>query len=501
METELKLNIAQSAHAGLREHHLLADFATARPVEHKLHDTYYDTPQLDLWHKGLTLRVRADAGRWIQTVKTAAQGSAGLHERGEWESELTSAEPDTAALTRQIKSGRIAKLLRAPEIVDHLRPVFKNTIRRTVWDIELPGGQQVECALDAGDLHVGGRNAAIGELELEIKRGDPTQLFEFALALHGDIPLEIANDSKAARGYAMLDTAPPMPFKALPVHITKKMRLETALKCMGLNCLQQLEANVPGVLKQSVESLHQMRVGLRRLRALLDMFEELAPLPASMRDSLEWLAGELGATRDWDVLASSTLPAMRGRDLSALRDVAEKRAYALHQHILEALHQPRYTDLVLRLNSWFHGRQWRTRPKLSKDSPLARRACSSMKPLLQKAQRRLRKRIRALDPFDTAARHRVRIAAKKARYAAEFFRDLLPGKRVRHYIDTLSTLQDKLGHLNDLSVAQQLLTEVEHAAVLPDAVFASGYASGIAQAESGNLKDALHAVERLSMTR
>lgn len=500
METELKLSVAQSAHAGVREHRLLKELSTAIPVEHKLQDTYYDTPKLELWHNGLTLRVRADDGRWIQTVKTAAQGSAGLHQRGEWESELTSPEPDVAALIRQIKTTRIAKLLRMPEIVNHLRPVFNNIVRRTLWNIELPNGQQVECALDAGDLHVGGRNAAIGELELEIIHGDPTQLFEFALALHEDIPLEIANDSKAARGYAMLDTAPPRPFKALPVHITKKMRLEEALQCMGLNCLQQLEANVPGVLQQSVESLHQMRVGLRRLRALLNMFDDLAPLPASMRDSVEWLAGELGSTRDWDVLANSTLPDMRGRDLSTLRGVAEDHARRLHQDVVQVLHQPRYTELVLRLNGWFHGRQWRQTPKLPKDSPLTSLAHTGMRPLIKKAQRRLQKRLEGLDHSDAAGRHRARIAAKKARYAAEFFRDLLPSKRVEQYIDMLSRLQDRLGHLNDLSVTQKLLGQLEETAPSPDATYACGYANAVVEVESLHLKKALRAVSRLKHT-
>lgn len=500
METELKLNIAPSEHAGLREHHLLAELATAPPVEHELHDIYYDTPRLDLWRHGLTLRVRAEGGRWIQTVKTAAQGSAGLHQRGEWECELAGPEPDAAALTPQIKSSRIIKLLRAPALVAHLRPVFKNTIRRTLWNIELPDGQQVECALDAGDLQAGNSNAVIGELELEIKRGDPAQLFEFALALHEDIPLEIANDSKAARGYAMLDGAAPRPIKAQPVHLAKKMRLEAALQCMGLNCLQQMEANVPGVLKQSVESLHQMRVGVRRLRALLDMFGDLAPLPAAMRDSLDWLAGELGATRDWDVLANSTIPDMGGRDLSGLASVAAARAGVLHQNIVEVLHQPRYTELLLRLNGWFHGRQWRQGARLEKNARLARPAHVAMKPLLRKAQRRLHKRLDGLDQSDAGGRHRVRIAAKKARYAAEFFHDLLPGKRVKHFIATLSGLQDRLGHLNDLAVARHLLAELEQTAAAPDLMYARGYVHALSECESAHLKSAFKAVESLNLT-
>ncbi|GGY02557.1 CYTH and CHAD domain-containing protein [Pseudoduganella dura] len=501
METELKLKVAQRDLAKLREHALLAELAIATPEEHELRDTYYDTPKLDLWHNGLTLRVRTDNEAYIQTVKTASGGSAGLHERGEWESALAGPAPEPAEVARQIKTKRIAELLRSPNIVNNLRPVFNNVTRRTRWNILLPDGRQVECVLDAGDIHAGGRNAPIGELEFELKRGDPTQLFELALSLHKDIPLQIANDSKAARGYALLDIAPPAPVKAVPVHLTKKMRLEDALQCMGLNCLQQLEANVPGVLKQSVESLHQMRVGLRRLRALLDMFRDIAPLPEPMAESLEWLAGELGAARDWDVLAGSTLPRIAGLDTGTLRAIAQQRGDELHRTLVQTLYLPRYTQLILQLNGWFHGKGWRDGDALPKGSPLALRAADAMAPLLHKAQQRLRKRIDALDEDNPDARHRVRIAAKKARYAAEFFHDLLPARPVKKYVRALSGLQDKLGLLNDLAVAGTLLGEMEARGPSGELSYARGYVTATAEAESHHLDTALHDIARLKIVR
>jgi inorganic triphosphatase YgiF len=497
METELKLHVAPSQLARLRDHPLLAGMAIAMPSDRELQDTYYDTPALDLWHNGVTLRVRQDDGRWIQTVKTATAGSPALHERGEWECALTGPEPAPAGIARQIKQSRIADLLRAPNTVNALRPVFSNTTRRTVWNIVLPDGQRAECALDAGDLHAGGRNAPIGELEFELERGDPTQLFELALALHEEIPLQIANDSKAARGYALIDSAPPEAVKAEPVQLTKHMTMEAAFQCMGLNCLRQIEANVPGVLQQSVESLHQMRVGLRRLRALLDMMAPLAALPAPVAEGLEWLAGELGATRDWDVLGASTLASIEGRDLSALRVIAERRARELHGNMLATLRQPRYTQLILQLNGWFHGRQWREGFELPCRSPLGRPASEAMVPLLKKAETRLAKRIGGLDEHDATARHRVRIAAKKARYAAEFFRDLLPKKHVKAYVRTLSALQDRLGHLNDLAVATRLLGEL---AASGDTAYALGYVNGAAAAGGDGLRGALDAIARMKMT-
>lgn len=502
METELKLKIAAADLARMREHPLLAELATAAPREHDLTDTYYDTPALDLWRAGLSLRVRRDGEDLVQTVKTAAGASPILHQRGEWEARLDAPQPDATTLAdiaRQVKPQRLRAILASPAIGGQLQPVFTNTTRRTTWDIALPGGQLVECALDSGSIDANGRSVDIGELELELKRGNPTRLFELALSLHEDIPLEVSNTSKAARGYALLQDAQPAPVKATPVRLTRKMRMEDALQCMGLNCLAQVEANLPGVLAQSVEGLHQMRVGLRRLRALFDMFRDLAPLPAELKEGLDWLSGELGATRDWDVLADTTLPAIGGIHTEALQAAARERARTLHRNMLPTLHSARYTQLMLQLNAWLRGRQWRPAAGLEKDDPLARPALDGLVPLVRKAHKRLRKRIGALDENDAPARHRVRIAAKKARYAAEFFRDLLPKKEVKAYIACLSALQDRLGHLNDLAVAARLLPVLENGGHAHDGAYARGWVGGSASAAARGLRKALGEVARLKL--
>ena len=57
-------------------------------------------------------------------------------------------------------------------------------------------------------------------------------------------------------------------------------------------------------------------------------------------------------------------------------------------------------------------------------------------------------------------RHQLRIALKKLRYAAEFFGSLYPRKRTDKYIEALKRLQDDLGHLNDVSVAERLVGDL-----------------------------------------
>jgi triphosphatase len=297
--------------------------------------------------------------------------------------------------------------------------------------------------------------------------------------------------------------APVGAVKAEKVRLRGRMTLEDAFQAIGLNCVQQIEANVPGVLKQHIESLHQMRVGLRRLRALLAMFEELAAPPVPLHASVEWLSGELGPARDWDVLADSTLKQVPGFDSGALRQAAHDRATGHHAQILHVLRDPRYAELMTQLNDWLLERRWRPEGGLPKDSPLLERAEKSALPLLRTAEKRLAKRIDGLEDTDAPGRHRVRIAAKKARYAAEFFRDLLPARRVKRYIGHLEKLQDRLGALNDLSVADHLLEELKGGSsqVAKQAAYVRGYIAASSEAGAQGLSKVLADVAKRRITR
>lgn len=503
METELKLKVHAADMERLRSHPTLQGDLPDGRTEHHLVDTYYDTPELDLWKHGLTLRVRKDNDVWIQTAKTASSASSALHQRGEWESTLDNAQPRPDVLVRQMKQARLVKLLSSPDVLKHLIPIFQNTTHRTTWNIALSTGEQLECALDTGDITCGSHHASISELEFELKKGSPSCLFALALALQNDVPLEIANGSKASLGYALLENAPIEARKAKVVRLTRKMTLEDAFQGIGLNCLQQIETNVPGVLKQDVESLHQMRVGLRRLRALINMFEELIAIPEQLQESVDWLASQLGVTRDWDVFASSTIDAIPDIDTAALRAASLSKAVELHRQVAQSLRAPRFTRVILELNGWIRGRQWRTDGLLSKKSPLREKAIDAAKPLLRQAEKRLLKRIGGLKTDEAPARHRTRIAAKKARYAAEFFSELLPQKRIANYIEHLSKLQDRLGGLNDIAVADRLLAQLSgsSAQVARQAAYVRGYLAAKAEVEAKNLAKPLAGIAKLRITR
>ena len=505
-EIELKLLIDPVHVRLLRRVPLLQRYAVEKPVSRLQTSTYFDTPDLDLQRAGASLRVRRVNRTWIQTFKTKGYAQAGLHQRGEWESRVANRQPDLAALVNLAAPGNLGKgdpallaLLSEPLLADRLRPLFTTRFKRTAWSLKLTGFDEVELALDRGEVL--GREAAepISEIELELRCGDPARLFDVALELIDTVPLRVGNISKAARGYALCAPQPPPPVKAQRVELSSAMSVEQGFECVLRNCLAQVQANETGVAQSdNPESVHQMRVGLRRLRAGLSLFSGLIPKAASgyLAEELRWIAGTLGSARDWEVLATETLPALVEKfpddsALAELRSAARNRAGECRNGAREAVMSVRYTKLLLSFGAWIEGRRWRaavTEPGLQAlTAPLPQFAGMALKV----RHKRLMKHGRRLKKSGDEERHATRIAAKKQRYAAEFFSALCAGRRVEKYVRCLAALQDSLGQLNDAATAAKLLAELTGPPSPPErrecVAFVTGWLAGRSQAKLAQL--------------
>ena len=88
--------------------------------------------------------------------------------------------------------------------------------------------------------------------------------------------------TKAERGYELMEEKVTGLFeKASPVELDPGMTSAQAFRVIARNCLRQIIANAPGVCAQDIEAVHQMRVGLRRLRAAITIFEKMVEPIAS----------------------------------------------------------------------------------------------------------------------------------------------------------------------------------------------------------------------------
>ncbi len=461
-EIELKLLIDPADIPRLRRHPLLKALCPSGPKTRKLTSIYFDTDDFALKNRDIALRVRRSGRQWIQTVKGGGSVRAGLHQRDEWEAPVAHDTPDFTKIT----DPGLISLFTSEDLRQNLHPVFVTEFKRTVWLLETEAGDQVEMALDQGEIRAGPGSATICEVELELKAGSPAVLYELALALQETVPLCAENASKAERGYALC--APqevPLPVKATLPEMRREMVVEEAFLAIAWSCIGQLQDNRNRLLQgYDPELVHQMRVAVRRLRSALGLFAVAAPgiKDAAVITELRWLVGELGPARDWDVFLGEILPpviaAMPGEDgLAWLQHQAKKICREKREQAGAAATGQRYNEIMLRLGAWLWRAPWRTTESTAAlEMPVQAFAAQ----MLDRRYRQVCRRGRRLKALTVAQRHALRIAAKKLRYAAEFFSGLYPGKAAKRYIQALSRLQDEFGALNDQAVAGQLLAQL-----------------------------------------
>ena len=483
MEIELKLLVAPADVAAFRRHPLLKQHAITKPRQQQLTSVYFDTPDLHFRQHEAALRVRLVGRNWIQTLKAGGDVAAGLHQRQEWESRVPGPRPDLVALSTLVgPDSAWAKALTAQALADRLMPVFTTRFRRTVWQLRLPRGAEVELALDQGEVQHDATQVPISEIELELKSGDPGELFDFALALQEAVPLRAGNISKAERGYALYAPQPPAVIKAARIDLPTGLTVEQGFQAIVANCLAQIQGNEVGVSQGSdPESVHQMRVGLRRLRAALGLWRKLAACPDALQEEFSWLSKELGAARDWEVFASGTLDKViaccsEESGLALLQQTAFHVAGKNRHKAAASVSSLRYARLLLAFGGWMQGAHWRDTLDQTGLEALATPLATFAKQTLGRRHRTLEKRGASLKDGTAATRHAIRLAAKKLRYATEFFESLYPAKRVQPYVIALTSLQDALGWLNDVSVGDGLLKHLAH--TFPDLAHSAGFVRG-----------------------
>jgi inorganic triphosphatase YgiF len=349
---------------------------------------------------------------------------------------------------------------------DGLSPVFVTRVqrrsRRRVAD-----GARIEFSLDEGEVIARDRSWPILELELELRAGAPQALFDHGRRLAEDDAFTPAFMSKAERGFALVDgiLGAPVKFGAHP--LDEAATAAAAFQTLARRCLRQLSLNAELLASGGarLEALHQARTSLRRLRVAIGLFaSELAKARSdALKAELKWLAGELADARNLDVLVLETFQPMA--ESLTDRGAAAAFGHALltaqeraHERAGAALGSPRFRLMLLEATRWIEGC---AEPGPALASPLAEMPAAEFAALALSGRRRaLARRVESLDWEDPFARHKVRIAAKKMRYAAEFFVGLGPksrSDRYRPFVDALAKMQSKLGRLNDLSVAEPMI--------------------------------------------
>jgi len=446
--------------------------AAARRVARQVHpagpwrrrmvsNTYYDTQNERLRRAGVALRFRRDGKRTLQTLKAETSGAGGFSARAEWEIPAPRGRLDVAAFPRE--EILAATGLDLGRLATQLRPRFETHFARRSAAVRVDGGTRAEVCVDRGYVAAGGRREAISEIELELKAGDSGSLLRYAAQIAKPLGLALEFESKAERGYRVAAGAAfPAPRKWRRPRLGELATPSEAFSAVVAAALTQAGANARGVAQGTdPEYLHQMRVGLRRLRSALVAFRGLAPKKAAkpIAERLRALMPPLGAARDWDVFCEGlvrqgTQEPERAPALAPLLASARAKRASARRHARRAAGSPELQAFLMRSLHWVNDGRWKTVRK--NEGPLGEFAAAA----LERLHRKTLKAARKIDWTDPARRHRLRIRVKRLRYACDFFAASFAGAAAQPYLKRLAALQDILGDLNDISVARRLLGEL-----------------------------------------
>ena len=461
VEAELKVAVDAAGASRVARLAALPGLTVAAKGDKRLVSTYFDTPDLALRAKGISLRLRRSGRSGEQTVKFSGSFSLGLAERPEFNVPYAGRVPDLSRLPDEV-AAELTRLVDGRPLV----PLFSMRVTRRRWEIATPGGDRVEMALDRGTATAGSRRADIREVEFELLTGDRRVLFEVARPALAGVAFHFSTEAKSDLGYALLEgeIGAAEPATAVDADLDDDMSVEMALQLVLRSCAAQISANIAALrVSEEPEGAHQLRVGLRRLRTALKIFAPvMAPGAADpLGAEAQRLAAEVAGTRDMDVLIDELVaPLDGGDDMAALVALLEKRRKAARVRLASVLADPSTGDFLIDLLAFTEARGWLSVDDIGQSVGLAAPVAPFAERLIARLRRKVEKLGRDPEALSPEERHDLRKRFKRLRYAYDFFEPLMPKSARRKLLPRVKAAQDVLGVLNDIHMAHLMLDDV-----------------------------------------
>jgi triphosphatase len=456
-ELELKLELAADDLKRLRNSSALVA-ASGGKSRKALTSVYFDTADWRLQRDGIALRLRYDGGgAWIQTVKSGATLEGGLSSVRETEAEVAGSEPDLERIGDEELRQRIEQVLEK----EPLSPLFQTVVERTAYRLT-KGECAAELAIDVGKVAAGEKTAPLREVELELLSGSVHDFLALAKELFSGLGASPSASSKAERGYRLLKGEPKKAEAshgqavALQPDQPAREAFSTILGAAG----RQTALNQRAVITSGgVESVHQLRVGLTRLRSALRSLERYGgdAWIGELEADAQSLARTVGKLRDADVLIEGIYAPVAGEaahvaGLAELLEALKAHRKAAYKDVRQTLGKGEWTRVLLGMALGPHllaagGRL---------DEPIDVLAGE----ILDRRWKKVRKYGKRLEKLDLEERHSMRKAIKKLRYNAEFFQSL-HSKKAQRFIKRLKKMQELFGAINDVRMAHSLIVIAE----------------------------------------
>ena len=319
-EIELKFIVNPAVLDSLRN--TLNSLESQHSEPRQLLNIYYETADNQLRRHDMGLRIRGDNGRYEMTMKIAGRVTGGLHQRPEYNVELSKAELDLSLLPKEVWPEGLSP----DDLQSQLNPLFSTDFAREKW-VVTHGKSRIELALDLGEVKAGELSEPLCELELELLEGETADVLAFAKQLVAQPGLRQGSLSKAARGYHLVQgnmerEIKPLTVLRVPPKATVEQGLEGSLELALSHWQYHEELWLRGNGKAKAQVLEA--VGL--VRYALALFGGIIPRKASTQ------VRELVAT--YETMLASDLK-------------AQELAFSAES-----------SQAKLALTEWLVGRQW-----------------------------------------------------------------------------------------------------------------------------------------------
>ena len=463
IETELKLKLLEPEYRQeIAETELLPVTGSVGAIKKDfLESWYYDTPSRGLQAVQLAYRIRAEEGRWMATVKTGGSSAGGLHQREEYTVTLEAQEPSASVFLATPIGERIQKAVGD----ENLEPIFGTRFSRYKRDVTTGDGSCIELAVDLGEIISGGQTEPICEVELELKAGNPSAVLTLGAELAKTFPLRVETRSKYFRGLQMAGLQNEIAINSKPAAcqfqgnepvLSVMPQMLTTILIEVLNAEEMFLQN-----SQEPETLHRLRIHLRRLRAALSFAKPLLPADEYERYQAELfqLGAASGGLRQLDVTAQSWQGVLDNELITVsgrlwLTDVLADERQAAVKAFANPIRGGSATAVYLGLWSWLANVM--ETAEIAKETSgkslqafIVIRVCDWLEELLKTGE--------SLDLTDPVSLHALRIRAKKLRYMLEAFPDQVDN--ADKLLGRLKKLQGGLGFMRDTQSTALLLNE------------------------------------------
>ncbi|WP_339723111.1 CYTH domain-containing protein [uncultured Paraglaciecola sp.] len=282
MEYEIELKLLTNEEAGEVIETKLLPLLNASVTQQTLVLTnhYFDTPDRRLRQHDIGLRIRGNNQKYEQTLKTAGKSLGGLHQRPEYNVPLDESKKQSVTIPdlHLFPLSAWPKTLDVEDLQARLDTLFTTHFQRKVYLLEFSQGDIVELVWDLGEVTSDGKSLPICEVELELKKGDTKVLFDIAETIVRLMPTSIGTDSKAARGYRLLDGSPDKTLRQFPQPIKNTQTTAEEFSQLLSTLLQGFQTQSVEIRRQYSEELaaHIKHI-LDELTTCLVKFKEYFP--------------------------------------------------------------------------------------------------------------------------------------------------------------------------------------------------------------------------------